>query len=601
MTSLTVRFSSEFIVRVSEVIQRIGPSEFKLGTEILGPLFGTRKDGLVTALSFRAVPIHNLKFGRQDYFERAFDRLLASTKTDPQLAPLELIGWCSIRSADCKGLLESDTAFQNRRFPTPSDVAVVLRPQPQAGVTVELYARSPKGLFSAENCWCSAGTFLGGTPLAEAMDFPLQARGNFTAEQPRPKEAVEAADQRDRPPQIVAPSAPPRAPLSRWTGSARSAVSGLRSRSLSWVAAALVFTIAATSMFLGMLRAKSSIVSASTRRAVLSSNSAREMSMKVEAQRDERLLVTWDRHSSIIESAKYAILFIDDGPRHREIDFAPGEMAGGSILYRPASKEVSFRLEALQPDDSVVTERVRVLDGSINRMSNSRANLPEMPVAEHLPATTDSANPTLRPRDQRSADSRNGVDDQTVPAITLQSPIQVPKLVASIAPPPALSITTAPTASSLEFHSLPSAPPLPAVAAVTSSNLPLNGTEAKAAPDVAGKEAFPHAQLRSQLRDIKSGPVYNPPLPVKQALPEAKLPGRWDTYGIKQVEVDVKIDATGHVSAARISKTRANIPQLLAASVLNAAKQWTFQPAQMHGKAVASEHTIVFEFRPAGQ
>jgi hypothetical protein len=36
---------------------------------------------------------------------------------------------------------------------------------------------------------------------------------------------------------------------------------------------------------------------------------------------------------------------------------------------------------------------------------------------------------------------------------------------------------------------------------------------------------------------------------------------------------------------------------MLANAALTAARQWIFEPASLRGKHIASEHTIVFQFR----
>jgi bla regulator protein blaR1 len=63
-----------------------------------------------------------------------------------------------------------------------------------------------------------------------------------------------------------------------------------------------------------------------------------------------------------------------------------------------------------------------------------------------------------------------------------------------------------------------------------------------------------------------------------------------------RVEVEVRINALGHVSAAHLTNFDPQSP--LGSAVLTAAKQWIFQPATLHGEAVDSDHTIVFELRP---
>ena len=68
---------------------------------------------------------------------------------------------------------------------------------------------------------------------------------------------------------------------------------------------------------------------------------------------------------------------------------------------------------------------------------------------------------------------------------------------------------------------------------------------------------------------------------------------------VTRVEVEVRIDQSGHVKRALLSNP--NVKSQLGAAAVAAAKQWTFQPATLRGQPVESDHTIVFEFRPEGQ
>jgi TonB family protein len=92
-------------------------------------------------------------------------------------------------------------------------------------------------------------------------------------------------------------------------------------------------------------------------------------------------------------------------------------------------------------------------------------------------------------------------------------------------------------------------------------------------------------------------PGYIPPKPVHQVLPNTRsfFPGA--VAAVPQVEVMVKVDASGKVTDALITGSK-KLTGVVAASVLTASRQWLFQPATLRGKAVPSEHTIVFQFRP---
>jgi len=64
-----------------------------------------------------------------------------------------------------------------------------------------------------------------------------------------------------------------------------------------------------------------------------------------------------------------------------------------------------------------------------------------------------------------------------------------------------------------------------------------------------------------------------------------------------EVRVVVKLDDSGHVVEARLVEGKKKFSPILRNAALNAAKQWVFEPASLHGKSIESEHTIVFQFR----
>lgn len=86
------------------------------------------------------------------------------------------------------------------------------------------------------------------------------------------------------------------------------------------------------------------------------------LGLRVEGQGD-RLLLTWNRRSPLVLAALGAVLAIDDGAEHREIHLGSDQLADGSVLYRPASEDVSFRLEMRGNQGSTTAESIRVVDG----------------------------------------------------------------------------------------------------------------------------------------------------------------------------------------------------------------------------------------------
>jgi TonB family protein len=82
---------------------------------------------------------------------------------------------------------------------------------------------------------------------------------------------------------------------------------------------------------------------------------------------------------------------------------------------------------------------------------------------------------------------------------------------------------------------------------------------------------------------------------LKQVIPSVKNLG--SPSGAADVEVEVRIDDSGHVTQARVMKNRSN-NEFLSSAALTAAKEWIFEPAKMYGKGVISDHTIIFHFQP---
>lgn len=76
----------------------------------------------------------------------------------------------------------------------------------------------------------------------------------------------------------------------------------------------------------------------------------------------ERLLITWSRTSVAVRSAAQGVLRIDDGGRHRDVPMDALQVAAGSVLYNPASDDVTFRLEVQCDSGKPVVESIRVLD-----------------------------------------------------------------------------------------------------------------------------------------------------------------------------------------------------------------------------------------------
>jgi hypothetical protein len=111
------------------------------------------------------------------------------------------------------------------------------------------------------------------------------------------------------------------------------------------------------------------------------------------------------------------------------------------------------------------------------------------------------------------------------------------------------------------------------------------------------KEARVVPAIRAWASAVPRIATYRPAIPVRRIKPE--IPSslvRNNTV----VEVMVRVDAWGRVSEAHAVGQGATVPESLSTQVIDASKQWTFQPAKVHGRGVASDYTIVYSFTSSG-
>lgn len=108
---------------------------------------------------------------------------------------------------------------------------------------------------------------------------------------------------------------------------------------------------------------------------------------------------------------------------------------------------------------------------------------------------------------------------------------------------------------------------------------------------------------RSVMKPVSPAPqvshtvtAYLPPRPLRQVMPDVKMAGPLLAAQAGKVEVQVMIDEAGRVKDARPEPNSGKTTGLLLNAAIAAARQWVFQPATLHGKAVAAEHRIVFDF-----
>ncbi len=139
---------------------------------------------------------------------------------------------------------------------------------------------------------------------------------------------------------------------------------GRKSNKLVWVLAAAILLFCAEITFIaGYLHAKASNIPVIVQQPPQLVLREARLGLRVDVQ-PNGLRVSWTPETSAVQSASEASLQIDEGLQHRDIHLGPAQIAGGSILYRPTSDDVTFRLELRPAGNATVAQTVRVVGGS---------------------------------------------------------------------------------------------------------------------------------------------------------------------------------------------------------------------------------------------
>ena len=253
--------------------------------------------------------------------------------------------------------------------------------------------------------------------------------------------------------------------------------------------------------------------------------------LRLDVQR-EGILVSWDRDTKAVRSAKNGALLIDDGSQKHMAELEHNELANGSLFYKSTATDLNFRLTIYGSDGSTLTDGVRVLDHS-NQLTTAHAAT--APSAAVQTASLLNRGPILKSGEQGPSQKKT----RTAPANLI---------------------------------------------AARSSDL-----TSRPAETAGGFTDRLRAERATALQAFVS------PRPIKTVMLNGALFESSLLDGIRQIEVVVDIDEYGRVTAAR-PLSNDDISPLVAAAAVTAAKQWVFEPARIGSNNVAAKHTIVFRF-----
>ncbi len=348
------------------------------------------------------------------------------------------------------------------------------------------------------------------------------------------------------------------------------------------------------------------------------------------------LLVGWDRSVPEIVNARDANLLIWDGSSQPLfVSLTPAQLRSGSVSYASGSDKVTFRLDVIGMSGNAKTESILSISRSpyaspstvdpsrppVDLAREPSVSFPSrapVPVRDPIPTSVREPIPysSVRPatpadladsRSVQAAAERPKTAYRTFVPAGAPSSTLAPRL-AELSEPPNLpgGEAIAPT-----FHVNSGAPP-PPPPPVAKSEPDLRPPTPTASASNLPQANLPQANL-AQTNPAPTSPARTQPAPppspkafsssegaeaVRAIQPSLSSAVRLMIKSDNVVEVQVRIDENGKVVAAKPISAKGAVAGFLARSAVEAAMGWQFRPAKLNGKAIASEKTLQFLFRP---
>jgi len=268
----------------------------------------------------------------------------------------------------------------------------------------------------------------------------------------------------------------------------------------------------------------------------------------------ENLIVKWD--PEVMTNSTGGILTIRVRDSRRDWVLDRDQLRAGRVLYSVDSNDITFRLEVF--DD-------------LKRSRSETLRLLSQPNSESVPGPSDYTPPPREPREAVTARIQPK-PFQAPPSSVAKS---APALPEADLPPSTALITPAPTMP------LPSpqisTPRLPELPSGTAEPVPNSGADTVAS--------------------------VTPPVPAKQVAPILPSNLRALIQTRMKVAISVTVDASGKVTEAQGKVETPNsggaLGEFLKRAAVEAARQWSFEPARVNGRAVQGTCVIQFEFGPS--
>ncbi len=539
------------------------------GSEIGGLLFGTVSPGnpaLVEIESYETVPC--------DYASGPLYHLSPAdlARLDSMLAGRRAVGF--FRSQTRKGLAldAADLALLDSRFPGAQDIALIVRPSATKSSVGGIFIRED-GKFRAEASYlefpfrssqqelktpqasvagprsvqAAPAAPIAPKPAVRAQIVPIASRRDILPA-PLPVEPPAPAE-----PAVEAPAPEPVRIEPEPTMAAPEPAPVKSSGKLLWIllgAAASAVLVGGLLFTSGMLRLHKTPVPAVTADAGLA--------LRIERNAGD-ILLTWNRDASAIRHATHAVLSIDDGPQHENVEMDLSQLRTGSIVYSPVTGDVVFEMKVTADgQNQPVAETVRVL----------RTRPSPMPEQATPAAATPVEQPAATPADEPK--------EEKIALTQAVKPFYAESLAQRLRPTRPQEVADAPAPTG--------AAPVPAVngnlgGIIGTTVVPPKPPAPAPAVPAPEKKLLPGGQIEQAQLLHRRDPEY------------PKLAREAGASGT--VEVTATIGTDGHVKAVNVIKGH----PLLRQAAVDAVKQWIYRPTLLNGNPVETETQILLNFK----
>jgi TonB family protein len=302
-------------------------------------------------------------------------------------------------------------------------------------------------------------------------------------------------------------------------------------------------------------------------------------------RQDGSVILSWNQEAPTVREADHGLLTIEDGRNRQQLRIGKAELETGRVVYIPRGRDVNFRMQVFTGAGSTTASARSLANPSPAPRSHARLSAGIGTGKNSRP----NARIVINPPD--AAENAPAVKTAEIPARTEEPPKD-----SAPAAEPLVAPTTSPTPASEAL-----AAPVPA------------GTNLQAAPEPApvssaqshvvttvSAELITNAGLKGIWSNLSSGrsDTLIPPRIVRQVLPEVSANLASQLGKERRMDVKITVGTRGEVTKAVLAVQRDGDP--IGASVLSAARQWNFEPAEANGHPVEAKVVLHFVLKRTG-